>query len=225
MGWFRRTPKPPERPAAPTGEEGRRAPRFQTAVVNCMLGQVTDLSSCGMCVISTSAPPLGVGDLVRLELQSPKDELLVVGRVARIQRRGPVGYEIGVEFQQLTPELSAALDSLARHGCIKIPGRRSSGSTAGGAAGAPPPTVVSAQLPDLYALLGVGPTATEDDIHRAFREQARKVHPDLNPSAEAHLKFIELHKAYDILKCPEKRRSYDAAMFSGPQNKSGRAVA
>lgn len=225
MGWFRRTPKPPENPPAPTGADGRRAPRFQSAVINCMLGRVTDLSSCGMCVTSASAPPLGVGDLVRLELQSPKDELLVVGRVARIQRRRPVGYEIGVEFQQLTPQLSAALDSLARHGCIKIPGRRSSGSTAGGAPGAPPQTLVSAQIPDLYALLGVGPTATEEEIHRAFREQARKVHPDLNPSAEAQMKFIELHKAYDVLKCPEKRRSYDAAVSAGTRNSPGRAAA
>lgn len=190
-----------------------------------MLGQVADLSSCGMCVECGKAPPLGPGDLVRLELQSPTDELLVVGRVARVQKRKPMGFEIGIEFQQVTPELSAALDSLARHGCIKGAGRRAATKEQADPAQRTVAASVSVQLPDLYALLGVAPAATDTDIHRAFREQARRVHPDLNPSPEAQAKFIELHKAYDVLKSPDKRASYDAAWRASGSGAAARAAA
>lgn len=219
MAWFRKSENPGKTAAAPPSggtAESRRVPRYSTAVVSCMLGQVADLSSCGMRVTSNTQPPVGVGDLVRLELQSPKDELVVVGRVARMQKRKPMGFEIGIEFQQLTPELSAALDSLARHGCVKgVPGvggvgGRGPADGAGRVRGGGGVTV-STNLPDLYAMLGVAPGAPNDDIHRAFRELARQCHPDLNPSPEAQTKFIELHKAYDVLKCSEKRRSYDVA--------------
>jgi DnaJ-domain-containing protein 1 len=224
MGWFRKSEKSiPTPPAKSAGAEHRRAPRFSSAVISCMLGQVCDLSSCGMRITCTKAPPVNVGDMVRLELQSPKDELLVVGRVARLQRRGPAGFEIGIEFQQLTPELGAALDSLARHGCIKGV-KPSAGAQQAGAAGKIGVTA-AAQLPDLYSLLGVAPGADATEVHRAFRELARQYHPDLNPSADAQAKFIELHKAYDVLKSPEKRQAYHAAWINSGNTGGARRAA
>ncbi len=216
MGWFRKSENKAPAALSPSagGAENRRALRFPTAVISCMLGPVVDLSIGGMRIHSAKVPPLAVGDLLRLELQSPKDELLVVGQVKRIRKRRPMGYEIGIEFQQLTPDIRAAIESLGRHGCIKgrkPPGRDDATTPSGGSAN-PNQFVAKAHVPDLYALIGVTPDATAEQIHRAFREGARKVHPDLNPSPEAQSRFIELHKAYDVLKSPEARTAYDSAV-------------
>ena len=60
---------------------------------------------------------------------------------------------------------------------------------------------------DFYKLLGVSPTASKEDIKKAFREKAKKYHPDLNPkNQELFKKIIE---AYETLTDDNKRREYD----------------
>src|SRR5215207_9159931 len=61
---------------------------------------------------------------------------------------------------------------------------------------------------DLYATLG-GPTgATDEDIIRAYRRQARQRHPDANPDAGGDA-FAKLTDAYDVLHDRDRRRAYD----------------
>ena len=50
-----------------------------------------------------------------------------------------------------------------------------------------------------YRVLGLPPTASEIEIKRAYRKMAMRLHPDRNPSAEAHEKFILLTEAYEVL--------------------------
>jgi curved DNA-binding protein len=63
---------------------------------------------------------------------------------------------------------------------------------------------------DYYKVLGVGRTASAEEISKAYRKLARKYHPDLNPDDKnAKKRFQEIQTAYDCLNDGEKRKLYD----------------
>jgi len=63
---------------------------------------------------------------------------------------------------------------------------------------------------DYYKVLGVGKTASEKEIKKAYRKLARKFHPDLNPNdQEAEKRFKEINEANEVLGNSENRKKYD----------------
>ena len=63
---------------------------------------------------------------------------------------------------------------------------------------------------DYYQLSGVGKTASQDELKKAYRKLAMKYHPDRNPDdAAAEAKFKEVTEAYEILKDDQRRAAYD----------------
>eukprot|EP00177_Eucheuma_denticulatum_P000003 GFKZ01000004.1.p1 GENE.GFKZ01000004.1~~GFKZ01000004.1.p1 ORF type:complete len:539 (+),score=78.17 GFKZ01000004.1:238-1617(+) len=62
---------------------------------------------------------------------------------------------------------------------------------------------------DFYQTLGVSRNASEQEIKSAFRQKARKLHPDVNKAADAKERFQEVSRAYEVLSDPNMRQRYD----------------
>lgn len=82
-------------------------------------------------------------------------------------------------------------------------------------------------MKDFYEVLGIAKNANEEDIKKAYRQGAKKHHPDVNPGdPESIERFKEVQEAYDTLSDPIKKARYDSAtphmrFRRRPQPKSG----
>lgn len=75
---------------------------------------------------------------------------------------------------------------------------------------------------DLYQVLGVPKTATEEELKKAYRKLAMDNHPDRNKDKpDAEEKFKEINAAYDVLKDPQKRSAYDRFGSAGVNGMGG----
>ena len=79
---------------------------------------------------------------------------------------------------------------------------------------------MSVQFKSYYEILGVERSATPEQIKQAYRQLARKYHPDVSKESDAVTRFQEINEAHEVLKDPEKRARYDAL---GPGFANGQA--
>jgi curved DNA-binding protein CbpA len=66
-------------------------------------------------------------------------------------------------------------------------------------------------LKDYYLILGVNRNASSSEIKTAYRNGCKQFHPDKNAHPDAHLRFIEIHEAYEFLGDEKQRKAYDLA--------------
>lgn len=73
-----------------------------------------------------------------------------------------------------------------------------------------------AEKRDYYEVLGIDKGASDDEIKKAYRQAAKKYHPDLNPGdKEAEAKFKEVNEAYEVLSDRDKKSRYDQFGHAG----------
>lgn len=78
-----------------------------------------------------------------------------------------------------------------------------------------------AEYKDYYKILGVEKNASDGDIKKAFKTQARKYHPDMHPESQKAAmteKFKDINEAYEVLSDKQKRTVYDQVGSGGYQN-------
>uniref|UniRef100_A0A8C5I257 DnaJ homolog subfamily C member 10 n=1 Tax=Gouania willdenowi TaxID=441366 RepID=A0A8C5I257_GOUWI len=84
------------------------------------------------------------------------------------------------------------------------------------------PSDAGAEGVDYYELLGVSREATTREIRRAFKQLALTMHPDKNPGdSEAHDKFLQVNRAYEVLKDEDLRKKYDKYGEKGLDEQQG----
>jgi molecular chaperone DnaJ len=69
---------------------------------------------------------------------------------------------------------------------------------------------------DYYEVLGVGRSASKEEIKKVYRQLARQYHPDVNHAPDAETRFKEINEAYEVLSDAEKRTTYDRFGHVGP---------
>ncbi|OGS93303.1 MAG: molecular chaperone DnaJ [Gallionellales bacterium GWA2_59_43] len=67
-------------------------------------------------------------------------------------------------------------------------------------------------MENLYNILGVSPSATADDIKKAYRSLAMRYHPDRNTHSGSERRFNAIKTAYELLSDPKKRAEYNQSL-------------
>lgn len=193
----------------------RGSERFQACGLSCHLGTLCDLSATGARIRFAGAPTVAKGDSVQLTITTDSQSVRVAASVAWL-RRSMKGGELGIRFMNIRPGVQAALEQLAKYGCISTDASETSTQPSAGPStneprsAAPPPTVQAhVEVEDLYALLGVEQSANEDDIRGAYRKLALSLHPDVCKEPGAAERFTHISKAYSVLRSAEHRAKYN----------------
>jgi hypothetical protein len=201
------------------GLGARRGERYRATAVRCALGEIVDVSSTGMRVRGTGTPTSNVNDVLHLNVAAEKQRVNCSVRVVWRRRVGLRGYEMGLEYVNTGRGARAAIVQFARYGFVGSSNQdmdagfegvpADSTTESGQRTTEKPAAATKVEIENLYAILGVKPTASADEIRSAYRAIARQCHPDVATGAEATEKFTLISKAYSVLREPEMRQRYD----------------
>lgn len=187
----------------------RRHERHFTDNVSCDVGDVVDMSASGMRVACRGRPPMREGQVAKMVLAFTGGKINLQIRVVWIKRKGlRRAYEIGLHFINVTPKLTAALDSIAHFGFIGPDTSTANGATTNSTRSRQR-VRASVELPDYYQVLEVGHSASHQEIREAFHKLALTCHPDVNKDPESQQRFVQIKEAYEVLRDPSQRESYD----------------
>ena len=183
----------------------RKMPRHQTDVVRCALGEVINLSGTGMRIAVSGRCRIKIGQVVPIKLKTPSGMMVLSARAVWRRRTGLLGgHQVGFNFDSITPQQSVALGTIARFGFVA--GSEVVSDTPSNTA-SPAQVEASIVLAEYYKRLGLEPSASGDEIKAAYRQLARKYHPDVAPGEENRQKFMELREAYDLINDHLRRAS------------------
>jgi hypothetical protein len=215
----------------------RGAERHDTSSLHVPnLGELLDLSITGMRIKVAGKPKMDVKQVLPLIICNQGQCVKVTAQVVWVRKASLTGneYQVGIRFMDVKPGIAKALDQLARFGCItpsagmaasvmpsetttSAPAASTSSTastTSSATASTPPPSapLITVEVEDLYANLGLAVGASEDQIRKAYHELAMKYHPDRSQEAGSEERFRMIAKTYLVLKDPEKRARYDAML-------------
>jgi hypothetical protein len=77
----------------------------------------------------------------------------------------------------------------------------------------------SINIKNYYSIMGITKNSTLEEIKKAFRDNAKKYHPDVSVLPDAHQRFIEIAEAYEVLKDSNTRKEYDALLDEATKSK------
>lgn len=185
----------------------RRGERYRTTDLRSNLGLVADLSATGMRVRADGKPPYRRGDLIDVAVSNGEHRISLKARVAWIRKGAEGRYWVGLAFADPRPGIGQVMARLAQFGYLEEPRPQST-------AGSPHRRLSStdSQVEDLYEILGVGRSASPDEIHAAYRRIAQIYHPDVCSHPDAAERMARVNKAYAVLKDPQVRKKYDALL-------------
>ena len=174
---------------------------------------VLDISMSGMKLKCEGKPPVKLGQVIEIKLDSGSQRLPIQAQVVWIKRRGFKTFTMGLRFVNIKKSLMAAVESLGMFGYIDLEAVAKRKKQKYGdpyAAREKHRIKASVEFPDYYAILEVQDSATSDDIQKAFRSLARIHHPDVSKTDADAQKFLQISEAYEVLHDPAKRKTYDA---------------
>ncbi|MGI9013366.1 MAG: DnaJ domain-containing protein [Phycisphaerales bacterium] len=183
-----------------------REARHKVDGISCDAGEIVDLSRSGMRLRGKGKPLLRVGQRGRIALTFNGGVLNLVGHIVWQKRKGLRGWELGVTFIQLKPGLKKALEQISQFGFIPEEALENAASNTRRKKKA---VRASLNMPDYYSVLGIDCDADDSQIQRAYRNLARKYHPDVAQDEASSRMFLRVTEAYETLKDAERRALFD----------------
>jgi len=177
----------PERPKV-----SRNNRRYDTRMTDSVLGSVVDLSPDGARIVTRSEPNVRAGHVFEIAIACDGERVFMLSRVAWTRKIDKDLWNIGLHFFDA--------DARARMDLEKLLDRCASGREL---------LPTSVEVEDLYAVLGVPRESSLDQIRTAYRNLARKYHPDHAPDEESSRRFSRISKSYMVLRDESLRRRYD----------------